>query len=92
MFRLLSWTRAIIAKLPLASLLTDLYAREMCYDFTDALPADNVQTTGYEIGEIIYWPPRHSCFPDDFVLIKGGMFTMGSPAREQQRRLIQAHR
>jgi hypothetical protein len=52
--------RAIIAKLPLTIPLTDLYAREMCYRFTDALPTDNVQTTGYEIGEIIYWPPRYS--------------------------------
>jgi hypothetical protein len=55
-----STSRAIIAKLPLTIPLADLYAREMCYHFTDALPADNVQTTGYEIGEIIYWPPRHS--------------------------------
>jgi hypothetical protein len=55
-----STSRAIIAKLPLTIPLTDLYAREMCYHFTDALPTDNVQITGYEIGEIIYWPPRHS--------------------------------
>jgi hypothetical protein len=40
--------------------LTDLYAREMCYHFPEALPVENVQTAGYEIGEIIYWPPRHS--------------------------------
>ena len=52
--------RAIIAKLPLTIPLVDLYEREMCYHFPEALPTDNVRTTGYEVGEIIYWPPRHS--------------------------------
>jgi hypothetical protein len=52
--------RSIVAKLPLTLPLQDLYNREMCYHFSEALPADNVQTTGYEVGEIIYWPPRHS--------------------------------
>jgi hypothetical protein len=32
----------------------------MCYRFPDILPTDNVRNTGYEIGEIIYWPPGHS--------------------------------
>jgi hypothetical protein len=53
-------TRALIAKLPLTIPMQDLYSREMCYRFPDELPTDNVQTTSYEIGEIIYWPPRHS--------------------------------
>jgi hypothetical protein len=52
--------RAFVAKLPLTLPLTDLYNREMCYHFPDALPTDNVRTSGYEVGEIIYWPPRHS--------------------------------
>jgi hypothetical protein len=52
--------QAIVAKLPLTLPLQNLYSREMCYHFPEALPADNVQTTGYEVGEIIYWPPRHS--------------------------------
>jgi hypothetical protein len=52
--------RAIIAKLPLTIPLSDLYEREMCYHFPESLPTDNVRTTGYEVGEIIYWPPRHS--------------------------------
>jgi hypothetical protein len=55
-----STTRALIAKFPLTVPMQDLYSREMCYHFPDALPADNVQNTGYEVGEIIYWPPRHS--------------------------------
>ncbi|MDR1901263.1 MAG: hypothetical protein LBQ88_03135 [Treponema sp.] len=51
---------AFFAKLPLTVKMDDLYNREMCYHFPDALPTDNVPTTGYEVGEIIYWPLRHS--------------------------------
>ena len=53
-------TRALIAKFPITLQMEDLFNREMCFHFADALPTDNVQTTGYEVGEIIYWPPRHS--------------------------------
>jgi formylglycine-generating enzyme required for sulfatase activity len=53
-------TRAFIKKLPLTIKLTDLYSREMCYRFHEELPTDNVEETGYDVGEIIYWPPRHS--------------------------------
>jgi hypothetical protein len=52
--------RALIEKFPLTIPMMDLYSREMCYHFPDALPTDNVRTTGYAVGEIIYWPPRHS--------------------------------
>lgn len=38
----------------------DLYSREVVYRFDDPLPTDEVQMRGYEVGEIIYWPPRHS--------------------------------
>jgi hypothetical protein len=38
----------------------DLYSREMCYRFPDALPANEATARGYEVGEIIYYPPRHS--------------------------------
>ena len=44
--------RALIAKLPLTLPLEDLYR--------DALPANEVSYRGYEVGEIVYWPPRHS--------------------------------
>ena len=53
-------TRALIAKLPLTLPLEDLYGRELCYRFRDALPANEVSYRGYEVGEIVYWPPRHS--------------------------------
>jgi hypothetical protein len=49
-----------MAKLPMTIQMVDLYDREMCYHFPEALPADEVRTSGYEVGEIIYWPPRHS--------------------------------
>ena len=52
--------RALTAKLPLTVHMVDLYGREMCHHFPEALPTDNVRTTGYAVGEIIYWPPRHS--------------------------------
>lgn len=38
----------------------DLYNREMCYRFSEALPTDDVSTCGYEVGEIVYYPPMHS--------------------------------
>jgi formylglycine-generating enzyme required for sulfatase activity len=53
-------TRDFVKKLPLIIPLTDLYSREMCYHFAESLPTDNVRETGYEVGEIVYWPPRHS--------------------------------
>lgn len=53
-------TRAFVEKLPLTLSMMDLYDREMCYRFPDALPTDNVSTTGYEVGEIVYYPPMHS--------------------------------
>jgi hypothetical protein len=52
--------RALLEKFPLTIPMVDLYSREMCYHFPEALPAANVRTTGYEVGEIVYWPPRHS--------------------------------
>jgi len=53
-------TKALIARFPLTLPLEDLYNREMCFRFKEALPTDNVENRGYEVGDIIYWPPRHS--------------------------------
>lgn len=53
-------TRDLISRLPLSLSFEDLYSREFCYRFEHALSTDNVQLRGYEVGEIIYWPPRHS--------------------------------
>ena len=38
----------------------DLYGNEMCYRFPNALPTDDAHIQGYEVGEIMYWPPGHS--------------------------------
>jgi hypothetical protein len=53
-------TKAFREKLPLTLPMLDLYSREMCYRFPDALPANEAKTRGYEVGEIIYYPPMHS--------------------------------
>ncbi|MGQ9452145.1 cyclophilin-like fold protein [Leclercia sp. TB492] len=53
-------TRALVSRFPLTLPMEDLYGREMCYRFPDALPANETQTSGYELGDIVYWAPRHS--------------------------------
>ncbi len=53
-------TRAFVAKLPLTLPMMNLYGREMCYRFREALPAEEVGTFDYEVGDIVYWTPRHS--------------------------------
>lgn len=53
-------TRAIAQRLPMTLPMMDLYGREMCYRFPEALPTDNASTRGYEVGEIVYYPPMHS--------------------------------
>ena len=53
-------TRALVKKFPLTVSMMDLYDRELCYRFKEALPTDNARDTGYEVGEIVYYPPMHS--------------------------------
>lgn len=53
-------SRSLISKFPLTLPMMDLYSREMCYRFPDPLPANEAQTSGYEVGDISYWTPRHS--------------------------------
>lgn len=53
-------TQALIQQFPLTIPMLDLYGREMCYRFAQALPANEAATSGYEVGDIAYWPPRHS--------------------------------
>ncbi len=52
--------RALIQRMPFEVPMQDLYARELCYRFPDALPANEINHRGYDVGEIIYWAPRHS--------------------------------
>lgn len=53
-------TRALVAKFPLTIPMQDLYGREMCYRFAEPLPSDEASTSGYQVGDIAYWTPRHS--------------------------------
>lgn len=53
-------TRALVAKFPVTLPMMDLYSRELVYRFPDALPSNETRTSGYEVGDIVYWPPRHS--------------------------------
>ena len=53
--------RALWDKLPLTLNMMNLYGREMCYRFgAGSLPEDDAADTGYEIGDISYWPPAGS--------------------------------
>ncbi|MDR1452301.1 MAG: hypothetical protein LBI57_08260 [Helicobacteraceae bacterium] len=52
--------KSIFALALLSVEMADLYEREMRCHFPDAPPMDNVRTSGYETGEIVYRPPRHS--------------------------------
>ena len=53
--------RALWDKLPLTLPMMNLYGREMCYRFgAGGLPDDDASDTGYEIGDISYWPPAGS--------------------------------
>lgn len=55
-----STSAAIKEMLPMELNMLDLYGREMCYRFNDALPTDHIVSNGYKLGELAYWPPRHS--------------------------------
>ena len=53
-------TRELVKRLPMTIPMMDLSGRELCYRFPEALPTDSVEYRGYRVGEIVYWPPRHS--------------------------------
>lgn len=53
-------TRHLLSRFPLTIPMVDLYSREMCYHFPEALPANEAGRSGYEVGDIAYWTPRHS--------------------------------
>lgn len=50
--------RALAKRLPMTIDFEDLYSRELCSFLKEALPAEEVKRRGYEVGEIIYWPPQ----------------------------------
>jgi hypothetical protein len=53
-------SRALVAKFPLTVPMMNLYGRELVYRFPAPLPANETSTSGYEVGDIVYWTPRHS--------------------------------
>ncbi|MCM1322487.1 MAG: cyclophilin-like fold protein [Bacteroides sp.] len=53
-------SRDLLSKMPFTVEMLDLYGREMCYHFPDALALASTRSDGYEVGDIAYWPPRHS--------------------------------
>lgn len=56
-----STVKALLAQMPMTLHMQDLYSREMCYHYgANSLPTDNLRSDGYQIGDIIYWPPRGS--------------------------------
>lgn len=55
-----AFTREFVKRLPMTLPMMDLYGRELCYRFPKALPVDRVEYRSYRLGEIVYWPPRHS--------------------------------
>ncbi|MCG0630153.1 cyclophilin-like fold protein [Lactiplantibacillus plantarum] len=53
-------TAALLSQLPLTLPMLNLYNRELTYRLQQALPANEAHTTGYAVGDIAYWTPRHS--------------------------------
>jgi len=53
-------TRALIASFLLTFPMMDRYSRELIYRFPDALPANETTTSGYDVGDIVYWASRRS--------------------------------
>lgn len=81
-------TRELIRRLPMMLHFEDLYGREFCHRFERALPTDDVRSRGYDVGEIVYWPPRHS-----FVILykqNGEVFDMQSIGRVENPSLLPA--
>ena len=53
-------SRAFVKMLPRTLPMLNLYGRELVYRFPDPLPTDRLRSDEYGIGDIVYWPPRHS--------------------------------
>lgn len=54
-------TRKLISNMPFTYKMMNLYSREMCYRMgSGALSDSEAADTGYEVGDISYWPPAGS--------------------------------
>lgn len=69
---------AIKERLPMTLSMNDLYSREMCYRFPEALPDDGAEVSSYDVGDIVYYPPMHSFVimyeqnGEEFLMVKIG--------------------
>ena len=53
--------QAFVKQLPVTLPMQNLYSREMCYHYgSGGLPTGELRSDGYQVGDIIYWPPRGS--------------------------------
>ena len=53
--------RDFLRKLPTTLPMQNLYGREMCYHYgADGLAESSSRSDGYEVGDLIYWPPAGS--------------------------------
>lgn len=52
--------KELLKRFPMKLKMLNLYSREMTYRFPESLPAKKRITSGYEVGDIAYWAPRHS--------------------------------
>ena len=53
--------QAFVKKLPVTLSMQNLYSREMCYHYgSGGLPTGKLRSDGYQVGDIIYWPPKGS--------------------------------
>ena len=53
--------RDFLRKLPTTLLMQNLYGREMCYRYgAGGLAESSTRNDGYEVGDLIYWPPGGS--------------------------------
>lgn len=70
---------AIWQRLPMTVPMEDAYGRELVHRFAEPLPAGEPRTRGYEVGEIAYWPPRHSLviFYEQNGEVIGGLQSIG---------------
>ncbi|WP_274967053.1 cyclophilin-like fold protein [Pseudothermotoga lettingae] len=53
-------SRTFKKMLPLTLPMLNLYGRELAYRFPDPLPTECLRSDEYSVGDIVYWPPRHS--------------------------------
>ena len=54
-------TKAFVDKLPATLHMENLYGREMCYRYgAGGLAEAKTRNDRYEVGDIVYWPPRGS--------------------------------